>query len=59
VATLIAYIGGIFAIIIRIFRFLGEYVNKITYEKEIADEIYNYEDIDEDVDKKKEKKSEE
>mmetsp|Transcript_1052 Transcript_1052/g.944 ORF Transcript_1052/g.944 Transcript_1052/m.944 type:complete len:84 (+) Transcript_1052:853-1104(+) len=43
VAILFSYIGGIFALVLRVAGFLGEEFNRIIYEKSIADDIYSFE----------------
>lgn len=43
-ALLFSYIGGIFALVLRLATFLGEEINRIIYEKAISDAIYNFED---------------
>ena len=44
-STLLAFLGGLFGLSVSLFKIIGEQINKVAYEKEIADSIYNFEPI--------------
>jgi len=40
--VLLAYIGGIWAVLYRAGKVCGQFLNRYSYEKTIADELYSY-----------------
>jgi len=43
VAALLAYIGGFWAILYRGMKFFARSINRISFEKDVADSIYHFE----------------
>jgi len=56
ILTMFAYIGGIWAVLYKACKAFARYLNRLGYEKAVADAIYTFENVEHEIDKNFQKK---